>query len=78
MTYKSETVGFGNKGANDRPMTFSESLLTGQALPRDTEDFTPKLKPRPKAKFGTKGTIQGSQIFEISIQDRRQGWKFWR
>jgi len=78
MASKSHTTRFGSKGASNRSMSFSEALLTGQPLQRDVKKYTPKLKPRPKARFGTKGLEPMPQDFNAFIQDHKQGWKFWR
>jgi len=78
MGTKTRTSRFGSKGANLRPMTFAESLLSGRPMERNVQTYTPKLKPRPKARFGTKGTLIGQQNFEIYVAAHKEGWKFWR
>lgn len=78
MGTKTRTSKFGSKGANLRPMTFAESLLSGRALERNVQEYTPKLKPRPKPRFGTKGTLDGQQNYEMLMSGHKEGWKFWR
>lgn len=46
---------FGQKGINDSATSLAQSLLSGKPLARaPAQDRTPKLKPRPKPRFGRK------------------------
>ena len=77
MVSKAHTTRFGSKGAGERPLSFAEALLSGKPLLRETNTYTPTLKPRPKARFGTKGLPTSHEI-EAYVQSRNHSWKFWR
>lgn len=53
MTMKLKSAGFGQKGVGDQAQSFAQTLLSGRPVGRDqSQARMPKLKPRPKAKFG--------------------------
>ena len=53
MRTGTKTPSFGRKGVSDHAKSWAEFLLSGKPLARTPQkDRTPKLKARPKAKFG--------------------------
>lgn len=78
MGQKAKIQRFGRQGAQDRPPTFAETLLSGKAIPRHVETYTPRLKPRPKAVFGTKDLCPMPQSYELQQDTAPKSWKFWR
>jgi len=69
---------FGTKGQNANALSYAEMLLSGQPLQRVTEKTVQSLKPRPKARFGTKGCASERHRNEANLQDNNKGWKVWR
>lgn len=55
MSIGIKTPSFGRKGVSDHAKSWAEFLLSGKPLARAPQkDRSPKLKARPKAKFGRK------------------------
>lgn len=82
-----KTPSFGRKGASDHAKSWAEFLLSGKPLARAPQkDRTPKLKPRPTAKFGRKQDSDRVAFCRGEENCRREqygsvlnflGWKFW-
>lgn len=64
MSQNMNANGFGTKGGDHHPVTFSESLLTGRPSVRTQANQSPKLKPRLKANFGQKSM---AEIFSVKV-----------
>ena len=68
---------FGRKGVSGHAKSFAESLLSGKPLARAPEkDRSPKLKPRPKAKFGRRQVSEQVALGRNGVKSHLN-WKFW-
>ncbi|MCR4378771.1 MAG: hypothetical protein NUV50_11855 [Rhodospirillales bacterium] len=87
MSVETKTPSFGRKGVSDHAKSWAEFLLSGKPLARAPQkDRTPKLKARPKAKFGRKQDSDRA-AFCRDEENYRWGqnfsvlnflrWKFW-
>lgn len=80
MSMQSKSASFGQKGADDKPVTLAQSLLTGKPLSRArVQDRIPKLKPRVKARFGRKEecSLEDGASPAAHPQQIRRRWTFW-
>lgn len=71
MSQNMNANGFGTKGADQRPVTFGESLLSGRPSGRTKENQSPKLKPRLKLKFGQKSMAEKFSVKVGKIMKQR-------
>jgi len=75
MSLSKKNPQFGQKGVGDSAISLAQSLLTGKPLARTpAKDRTPKLKPRPKPRFGRK-TGEDNALPPSQASARATGWK---
>lgn len=77
MSMQNTKASFGQKGANDKPISLAQSLLTGKPLSRTpVQDRTPKLKPRAKPRFGRKEETHDMDR-ALPRENSTRKWTFW-
>lgn len=72
--------GFGIKGVNAQASSLADALLSGKPLARSKprRDPVPKLKPRPKPKFGRRDASDGGAHADGAYSRHAwRGWMFW-
>lgn len=76
MSLKMNANGFGTKGADQRPVTFAESLLSGRPVGRPVSKPCPTLKVRAKAKFGKRSMAETFSV-RVNKSLKRRSARFW-
>lgn len=76
MSLKMNVSGFGTKGADQRPVTYAESLLSGRPVKQPVARPFPTLKARVPAKFGKKSMAETFSV-RVNKSLKRRSAKFW-
>ena len=76
MSLKMNANGFGTKSADQRSVTFAESLLSGRPVGRPVPKPCPTLKARAKARFGKKSMAETFSV-RVNKSLKRRSVRFW-